>query len=203
MEFLPALILFAFSSAFTPGPNNIMMMASGLNFGVRASLPHWFGIIIGVPTMFFAVGFGLGYLFETYPLLHQLIKIVGIAYLLYLAWLVANAAPAVASDRTKPLSFTQAALFQCINPKSWVIFSSAIATFTTGSADIYQQILVIGLVFFLFTIPSTGSWLLFGSLLQRIINNPRHQKIFNVTMALLLVASIAPIVYELIEQYLS
>lgn len=203
MEFLPAMMLFAVSSAFTPGPNNIMMMASGLNFGVRKSLPHLLGVWFGVPTMVIGVGFGLGFLFQTYPLLHQLIKVLGILYLLYLAWLIANSAGVEVNDaRAKPLTFIQAALFQWINPKGWVVTTSAIATFSNPESNIYLQVVIIAGVFLLFAAPATATWLCFGSVLQRVISHRWQQKLFNGVMALLLVVSITPIAYELIRQYL-
>lgn len=203
MEAMPALILFVFTAGITPGPNNIMIMASGLNFGIRASLPHFLGICFGFPTMFFAMGFGLGYMFEAYPLLHEFIKVLGIAYLLYLAWLIAHAAPDSNSNaRAKPFTFFQATLFQWVNPKAWIMGTSAIATFTTTDATMYQQILIIGAVFFLSTFPCAGSWLFLGRFLQDVIGNARQQRIFNVVMATLLTASIAPIAANLVKKYL-
>ena len=203
MELLPSIILFAISAAFTPGPNNIMIMASGLNFGVRASMPHYFGICFGFPAMFFTLGFGLGYVFEEYPRLHEVIKILGIAYLFWLAWLIARSAPSAKNQSTssKPLTFIQAALFQWLNPKAWVMVSGAIATFTTSAANIDFQIFLIGLVFFLFTFPSAGTWLYFGRLLKKVISNPKQQKVFNVSMALLLLLSILPIILNMIDNY--
>ncbi len=203
MDTIPALTLFAFTAAITPGPNNIMIMASGLNHGVRASLPHLLGICLGFPAMFFAIGFGLGYLFESYPLLHEGIKVLGISYLIYLSWLIANAAPDPSqSVHTKPLTFLQAALFQWVNPKAWIMGTSAIATFTVGDIDIHQQILVIGAVFFVLTFPCAGSWLFLGRFLQRIFTNPRYLRYFNVAMAILLIASITPIAVDLMSKYL-
>lgn len=203
MEIHPSLIPFAIAAAFTPGPNNIMIMASGLNFGPRASLPHFFGICFGFPSMFFAVGFGLGYLFERFSLLHEFIQIAGILYLLYLSWLIANAAPASLDENVdaKPLSFMQAALFQWVNPKAWIMGTSAIAAYTTVGADLNLQIIIIGLVFFSMTFPSAGVWLLFGAGLKKILSDPNHQRAFNIVMALLLIASIAPIGINLVLKY--
>lgn len=176
-----------------------MMMTSGLNFGVRASLPHLMGICFGVPTMFLAVGFGLGFVFERFPLLHGIIKVVGILYLLYLAWLIANAAPAqVQEGHAKPLTFMQAALFQWVNPKAWVMGTSAIAAYTTVGADVNAQIVWIALVFFGVAIPSAGGWMVFGAGLQKLLAKPLYIKVFNVVMASLLVASVWPIAAGLI-----
>lgn len=181
-----------------------MIMASGLNFGWRASLPHYFGICLGFPSMFFAVGFGLGYLFERFELLHEFIQVAGIFYLLYLAWRIATAAPTNldGGQPSKPLSFVQAALFQWVNPKAWTMGASAIATYTTVGEDNNLQILLVGFVFFLMAFPSAAVWMTFGAGLKKVLDNPRHQKMFNVTMALLLAASIVPIAWSLLAKYL-
>jgi len=200
MEILSAsLFLFVITAAFTPGPNNIMIMSSGLNFGIRPSLPHMLGICFGVPTLILGIGFGLGYLFETYPWFHQAIKVIGIAYLIYLSWLIATATASTSADtRSKPLTFFQGALFQWVNPKLWIMSTSALATFTSPGDTIYQQVFVMSLVFFIFTFPSIGSWLFLGRLLKRIISNPLQQRVFNLTMAALLIASILPIAWEML-----
>ncbi len=167
-------------------------------------MPHFFGICFGFPSMFLAVGFGLGYLFERFELLHELIQAAGILYLLYLSWLIAIATPANLDEESvsKPLSFVQAALFQWVNPKAWIMGTSAIATYTTVGADINIQILLVGFVFFTMTFPSAGVWMMFGAALKRILGNPHHQRIFNITMALLLALSIAPIAWNLLGKYL-
>lgn len=204
VEIHPSLLQFAFVAAFTPGPNNIMIMASGLNFGWRASMPHYFGICLGFPSMFLAVGFGLGYLFDRFESLHELVQVVGIFYLLYLAWKIAIAAPADLDGKqaSKPLSFFQAALFQWVNPKAWIMGASAIAAYTTVGADNNLQIILIGFVFFLMAIPSAAVWMTFGAGLKRVLSNARHQRAFNVLMALLLAASVAPIAWGLMNKHL-
>ena len=175
-------------------------MSSGLNFGIRPSLPHMLGICFGVPSLILGIGFGLGYLFESYPWLHQAIKVFGITYLLYLSWLIAFATTTATSDnRSRPFTFFQAALFQWVNPKLWIMGTSAMATFTTGTENIYQQVVVLALVFFIFTFPSIGSWLFLGKVLKRIISNPLQRRIFNISMALLLIGSIVPIAYEMVQ----
>jgi len=203
VESLPSLLVFAIIAAFTPGPNNIMIMTSGLNFGARASMPHLMGICLGFPTMFLAIGFGLGFLFERFTLLHAFIQVFGVLYLLYLSWLIAISGRAKAQDgQSRPLTFVQAALFQWVNPKAWVTGTSAIAAFTTIDADLTLQILIIGLVLFLVALPSAAVWMLFGTALQRILANPRHLRVFNVTMALLLAGSVMPVVVDLAQKYI-
>lgn len=197
------LVIFAIVAAFTPGPNNIMIMASGLNHGVKASLPHFFGICFGFPAMLLAAGFGLGYLFERYLWLHSGIQVVGILYLLYLAWVIARSAPsddAMDVAPTQPLTFFQAALFQWVNPKAWVMGTGAISAYTTVGGDISVQILVIIMVFFSMTFPSAGVWMVFGVALRTLLTERKHQRNFNIGMSLLLVASIAPIAVELITE---
>lgn len=202
MELLPAFILFAAIAAFTPGPNNIMIMSSGLNFGIRASIPHLFGIAFGVPVMFSAVGFGAVVLFERFPYLHLGIKLIGLSYLIYLAYRIAMSAPgAMESGRSKPLSFLEAALFQWVNPKAWMMGTSAIAGYTKVGADLTTQIVLIVLVFFLMTWPAAGAWLVFGAGLKRLLANVLHQRVFNWAMAILLILSMRGVISELFESY--
>jgi len=200
LEIYLALILFAFSAAITPGPNNVMLMSSGLNYGVRKSLPHLFGICLGFPIMVLLVGVGLGNLFERFPITHTLIQIFGILYLLYLAWMIATTKThEIHGKNSTPFSFWQAALFQWVNPKAWIMATGAIATYTSLSTNIYQQIGIIALIFLITAFPSAATWLFFGAHLKRFLQSPAHQKIFNMVMALLLVGSISPVLFNLIK----
>ncbi len=195
MELILAIALFAFSSGITPGPNNVMLMTSGVNFGVRKSLPHLFGICIGFPCMVLAIGLGLSALFQTYPHLHTVIKYIGIAYLLYLSWLIATSSSKMEGKQKRaPLSFIQAAAFQWVNPKGWIMAIGAVATFTSVQQPLAPQIFTITTVFFCVAFPCAMIWLGFGVALKRLLKNARQQKIFNITMALLLVASIIPMI---------
>ncbi|MCU8085798.1 LysE family translocator [Shewanella sp. SM21] len=195
MELILAIALFAFSSGITPGPNNIMLMTSGVNFGVKRSIPHLMGISLGFPTMILAIGLGLSALFQSYPIIHQVIKVVGIGYLLYLSWLIANSSSKMEGKAiTKPFSFIQAAAFQWVNPKGWIMAVGAIATFTSVQQDLTPQVITIATVFLCVAFPCAIVWLGFGVALKRILKNERQQKIFNISMALLLVASIIPMI---------
>ncbi|NMH64513.1 LysE family translocator [Shewanella salipaludis] len=195
MELVFAIALFAFSSGITPGPNNIMLMSSGVNFGVRRSLPHLLGISFGFPLMVLAIGLGLSSLFQAYPMLHQIIKVAGIGYLLYLAWLIANNHSKLEGKRSaNPFSFLQAAAFQWVNPKGWIMAVGAVATFTSMQQALAPQVLTIAAVFFCVALPCALVWLGFGVALQRVLKRPRQQKIFNICMALLLLASIVPMI---------
>ncbi len=199
-EIYLALILFAFSAAITPGPNNVMLMSSGLNYGVKKSLPHLFGICFGFPVMVLLIGVGLGSVFERFPITHTIIQILGILYLLYLAWIIATTKTHdIHTTKSNPLSFWQAALFQWINPKAWIMATGAIATYTTISTNIYQQISIIALIFFITAVPSAATWLIFGAKLKHFLQNPKHQHIFNIVMALLLVSSMIPVLINLIN----
>lgn len=195
MELILAITLFAFSSGITPGPNNVMLMSSGVNFGIKRSLPHLTGICLGFPRMVLAIGLGMSTLFQLYPVLHLVIKYIGIAYLLYLSWLIANSSSKMEGKQTSnPLSFIQAAAFQWINPKGWIMAVGAVATFTNLDTALTPQVLTIAAVFFGVAFPCAMIWLGFGVALKRLLKNEKQQKIFNISMALLLVASIIPMV---------
>ncbi len=203
MEFYLAIFLFGLSAGITPGPNNIMLMASGMNFGIKSSIPHVLGVCIGFPLMVILVGLGFSMIFELYPILHEVIKVVGLAYLLYLSWLIASANPdTLESERSKPFSFFQAALFQWVNPKAWVMATGAISAFTTLADDIHWQVLTIASIFLVAAIISSSSWLVFGKGIKHVLQSSKQQRLFNVSMALLLVASVIPVIKQLYLQYL-
>ena len=198
MAFSLEFIFFAVAMSFTPGPNNVMLMTSGLNFGVRKSVPHMMGICLGFPSMVFMMGVGLGVIFEQYPVIHEVIKVFGIIYLLYLAWRIANAKSKTLDGKIpQPFTFLQAALFQWVNPKAWVMASTSIAVYTSAKTGIFYQVVAIAVMFFLVGFFSTGTWLLLGHGLKRFLTSESHQMLFNVTMAALLVASVFPAIYEM------
>lgn len=195
-DLLTAFILFAFVSSITPGPNNTMLLASGVNFGVRRSIPHAMGISIGFMLMVLGVGFGLGELFKAWPPLYSILRYVGAAYLLYLAWKIATSGP-IAGDGAgtrKPLSFWGAAAFQWVNPKAWVMAVGAITTYTPAQGYVLN-VIVIAALFALVNLPSVGIWVMFGSALRNLLQNPRWLMLFNVLMALLLVISLYPLLF--------
>ncbi|WP_020409916.1 LysE family translocator [Hahella ganghwensis] len=195
MEILVSALLFALVSTVTPGPNNIMVMTSGLNYGVYRTLPHFFGICLGFPTMVVAVGVGLGALFEEVPLLHTIIKIVGITYLLYLAYKIAMTRSGPSdTGSSRPLTFIQAALFQWVNPKAWVMAVGAMAAFTTVNGEVLSQSLWISSAFLLVSFPCVGLWLVGGAAMRNWLSQPRQLRLFNITMASLLALSVLPMV---------
>jgi threonine/homoserine/homoserine lactone efflux protein len=191
-ELLTALIGFALVSSITPGPNNLMLMASGANFGFWRSLPHMLGIGIGFTVMIVLVGLGLIGLFEAFPVFYILLKICSVAYLLWLAWKIANAAPPQKGEATgRPMTFIQAALFQWVNPKAWSMALTAITAYAPGQS--VASILVVALVFGAVNLPSVSVWTVMGQQIRRLLNKPRWLRAFNVGMAVLLVLSALPV----------
>ena len=196
LDLLLPLSLFAISMGITPGPNNVMLTASGVNFGFRRTLPHMLGVALGFPTMVVALGLGLGGAFEAYPQIHEILKYVGATYLLLLAWKIATAGRTEdPGTKAKPLNFLQAAGFQWVNPKGWVAIVGAIATYTTVHGDVIHEVLVIAVVFALVTIPCVVIWTLFGTAIRRSLRTGRARRLFNWSMAALLVASLLPFVF--------
>ena len=148
------------------------------------------------------VGMGMGLIFDQYPITHQVIKILGILYLIYLSWLIASAPVSSLEAKTgQPLTFFSAVLFQWVNPKAWVMITGAMAAYTTADENLTLQILTITSAFLLVTFPCVAVWLFFGVSLKRFLSNDLYHKVFNIVMALLLLISIAPIVLELIQHW--
>ena len=192
LETFLALVVFAFASSITPGPNNMMLFASGVNFGFLRTLPHMFGIGVGFFCLILAIGFGLGALLERYPELDLVLKVLGGGYLLWIAWKIGSSRslPNSKSD-AKPMTFVQAAAFQWVNPKAWIMAVAAIAAFTDPSNYNYSVFLV-ALAFVLVNFPSVSSWAGFGTVLRGWLGDPARLKWFNISMAVLLVASLWP-----------
>lgn len=190
-----ALASFAFVMAFTPGPNNIMLTASGANFGFARSIPHMAGVVVGFVLLLVMSGGGLGAVLVKFPALQTGLKVVGAAYMLWLAWKIANArgGEAAAKADARPLTFLQAAAFQWVNPKGVIIAFGAVALFVRPERAV-TDFLILLVVFGLATLLSTVTWSCFGAALSRVLRDERHARIFNITMALLLVASIVPMV---------
>ncbi|MEO0329177.1 MAG: LysE family translocator [Pseudomonadota bacterium] len=187
-----ALLGFCFVSSVTPGPNNIMLLTSGVNFGFRKTIPHMFGIAFGFGILLAAVGFGLKEAFESFPLLQTVIKIAGGAYLLYLAWKIANSGPVEAGTGSgKPMTFLAAALFQWVNPKAWVMAITAMTVYT-GQPDFVTSVWIVVFAFVVVNFPSVSIWCAFGVGLRQWLSDPKYLRIFNYSMALLLVASLWP-----------
>jgi len=193
-DLLFPLCAFAAITTITPGPNNAMMLASGLNYGFTRSLPHLFGICCGFTFMIFATGLGLHAVFEQAPMLQLILKYAGALYLLWLAWKLAHAAPMSAGQAalSKPMSFAGAAAFQWINPKAWVMAIGALTTYLPPGFKVLDVALLAG-VFGVIGIFCVGSWAVFGVAMRRVLQDARSVRIFNIIMALLLVGSLYPI----------
>lgn len=195
LTFAAAFLPFAVVTTFTPGPNNLMLAASGANFGIRRTIPHIMGIVTGFPLLVLAISMGLGTVFQRYPEVHTVLKFAGATFLLYLAWRIASAGHHEAKSATgRPLTFLEAALFQWVNPKAWVVAVSAIATYTTVGGQTSAEITVILIIFLIAAIGSTVTWTIFGVGISRFLKgSPRALRLFNITMAALLVLSIVPV----------
>ncbi|WP_372835885.1 LysE family translocator [Puniceibacterium confluentis] len=194
-EILPALLLFALVTVITPGPNNLMLMASGANFGLRRSVPHMFGVGLGFPVMVVLVGLGVMQLFDLWPQSYLVLKIASAAYMLYLAWKIAHAAaPRDTGATGRPLSFFQAAAFQWVNPKAWSMGLSAITLYAAGR-DLAAVLWVAG-AYVVCAVLSTTLWTLAGQQLRRLLRAPARLRAFNWLMAGLLVASLLPVLFR-------
>lgn len=193
-ELLSALALFAFVSSITPGPNNLMLMASGANFGFRRTIPHMFGVGLGFVVMVLLVGLGLVQVFDLYPISHTILKVVSVLYLLFLAWKIATAAPV--RDRSTsgtPMTFLQAAAFQWVNPKAWTMALTAVTVYSPDTT--VGAIVIVGFVFGAINLPAVSSWTVLGQQMARLLTSPARLTAFNWIMALLLVASLYPVVF--------
>ena len=192
--------LFALVMAITPGPNNVMLMTSGMRFGARRTVPHCLGVGLGFGAMFFAVEIGVGTLISTSPLLFSAMKWTSLAFLIWLAWGIATAAPEpdppVAGEcpvatGAQPLGFLGGAAFQWVNPKAWLICIGAVGTYVPAGTG-YGVLAAMAALVALVTVASGGTWVAFGQLLRRLLRSPERQRAFNLTMAVVLVASIVP-----------
>lgn len=189
---LTALVTFAFATSITPGPNNMMLFASGVNFGFRRTIPHMLGIGVGFLSLLIGVGLGLGALLVTVPLLYTGLKIAGGLYLVYIAWKIGSSRTlGEGKASARPMTFLGAAAFQWVNPKAWVMAVTAMAVYVDPNSYVWS-VVVIGLVFAAVNLPSVSTWAGFGSVLREWLSVPVRLKWFNITMAVLLVASLWP-----------
>ena len=189
-----AFLAFMVVMYFTPGPNNIMLLSSGLTYGFRRTIPHIVGIVLGFAFMVAAVGLGLGTVFLAYPILQTILKYAGAAYLIYLAAVIAFSGPAKPgeADGRGPMTFWGAAMFQWINAKGWVMVIGTITAYAAIAAVPWNIAIQVGLSLILGTV-SCIVWALFGTALRPVLTSPRAIRIFNVAMAILLLASLYPV----------
>jgi threonine/homoserine/homoserine lactone efflux protein len=196
LQLFIGLFVFAGIAAFTPGPNNALLMAAGMNYGFRRSLPLIVGVTFGFPLMIGLIGLGLGGIFKVYPLLYTILKYAGATYMLYLAWKIATAK--LSTDSTaaaKPLNFLQMCLFQWVNPKGWIMAVTALSAYTRAEDYATGVATVVGIFVFM-GITSATTWVGFGAVLKSTMTNPRYFRIINVSLAVLLVASLVPMLWH-------
>jgi threonine/homoserine/homoserine lactone efflux protein len=191
---LTAFVLFAAVMFFTPGPNNIMVLSSGLTYGFRRTLPHIAGITIGFAFMVGAVGLGFGTIFVAYPVLQTILKYAGAAYLIYLAAAIAIAAPVrpEQDNRRRPMTFTGAAMFQWVNVKGWVMVIGTITVYAEIASFPWNIAIQVMLSLLLGAV-SISTWTLLGSSLRSFMTSPLMVRTFNIIMAVLLLASLYPV----------
>lgn len=197
-DLLLALASFAFVSSITPGPNNLMLMASGTNFGFVRTLPHMLGVALGFVLMLVLVGAGVAWIFEALPHAYTVLKVASAGYLIYLAYKIATAAPpsgGTETSRARPLTFTQAAAFQWVNPKAWTMALTAVGVYVP-TEEAWLGLMVVAGVFGAVNLPSVGVWALLGAQMRRFLHHPRAMRVFNGAAAGLLIASLYPILAE-------
>ena len=192
-ELLTGLAVFAMVSSLTPGPNNLMLMASGANFGFRLTIPHMLGVSLGFTLMVLMVGLGLAQLFQLYPVSYTVLKVFSVFYLLFLAWKIATAGAPDKSESTsgRPFTFIQAALFQWVNPKAWTMALTAISVYSPSQT--IGSVALVAVVFGAINLPSVSCWTLMGQKIQGLLSSPTRLTAFNISMALLLVLSLYPV----------
>ena len=195
-DILVALAGFSLVSSITPGPNNLMLLSSGARFGFVRTLPHLMGVTIGFTVMVILVGAGIAGIFQAVPQLHEVLKIVSVVYVLYLAWKIATGPTRFDGsprDSARPMSFLQAALFQWVNPKAW----SMAVTAVTGYAPSHNPLLALAATAVLFgaiNLPCVGLWTVLGTQLRSVLSTPTRFRVFNVTAALLLAGTVYPLI---------
>jgi threonine/homoserine/homoserine lactone efflux protein len=195
-DLLIGLATFSLVSSITPGPNNLMLMASGANFGFRRTIPHMLGVALGFTLMVLLVGVGLLGLFDAWPVSYTILKVASVGYLLYLAGRIATAAapgarPGDEAPAGRPFTFLQAAAFQWVNPKAWTMALTALSVYSPTQS--LAAVSLVAAVFGTINLPCISLWTLLGQQLRSLLNSSRRLVIFNITMAILLVASLYPV----------
>lgn len=192
------LATYCFVMSITPGPNNVMVTASGVSFGYRRTIPHMLGISLGCGFQIVLVALGMGTVFERFPQLQDWLRWAGAAYLVYLAWRLLQAGLVVgeAEGRTRPLSFLEGAAFQFLNPKAWMIAVTTATVFLPKDLNPILGSLYMALVLAVVNYPSISVWTLFGTAMRRLLGSPRLRQAFAVGLALALVGTGAAMLWE-------
>lgn len=192
-ELFLALLGFAFVTSITPGPNNMMLLASGVNFGLKRTLPHMLGISVGHSVMVFLLGLGVAGVIRSVPHAGLALKGLSVGYMLWLAWKIAHAAaPGEGKSGGKPFSFLQAAAFQWVNPKAWAMALGAVAAYAPGGG--VAAVALVAVVFACVNLPTVTLWAAAGQAVRGWLMAPGRLVVFNWTMAGLLVLSLWPVV---------
>lgn len=192
LEQILALSLFAFVSSITPGPNNLMLLTSGVNFGVKRTVPHALGIAFGFFTLLMCTGLGLIELFDRFPITYTIMKVFCVLYMFWLAWkIIKSGQPETKDEAATPIAFIQAALFQWVNPKAWAMALTAFSVYAPSLA--ISVVLLVSITFTIVNLPSVCVWIVLGTNFRRFLSTERTLKLFNIIMALLLLASLYPI----------
>ncbi|WP_317930684.1 LysE family translocator [Halioxenophilus sp. WMMB6] len=190
-----SLLLFVFSVSITPGPNNLMVTASGMNFGYQRTLPHILGICAGCLILMSLTALGLGSLFVRFPVVHTALKVIGSLYLLWLAYKIFTAsAPGAGKERTRPMSFTQAVLFQFVNPKAWTMGVTGISAFSLNGELLVPSIITVISVQTLLCLPCCSAWAIMGAKIRSWLASPHKIVWFNRTLGLVTASSVLMIV---------
>ena len=190
LEPVATLAYFMFVASITPGPNNIMLAASAMNFGVWRTLPHFAGVVVGFSTMIFLVALGFGAIIEAFPEFQIMVSVLGTGYILYLAWRIANGGALGKSERKRPLYFHEGALFQLVNPKGWTMAMTTAGMFLLPLDDKVTSAFGTALTSIFTQGPATSFWIFFGLAMAQLFQNPRTKKIINTMLAIMLVACI-------------
>ena len=190
MEQLAALVAFSFVSSVTPGPNNVLLWASGAEFGLRATLSHVVGTAAGLGAMALAAAGGLNALVTSVPELAIAMKAVGSLYLLYLAWQIAGARALQRGSLARPMGFVQATAFQLINPKAWIFALGAVTTFRPVDLPAVTGSLVVAAVMMVVILPTATLWVVAGDALGRLISSDRARRAVSVVLAATVVATV-------------
>jgi threonine/homoserine/homoserine lactone efflux protein len=195
-DLLMPLLGYAFVTSITPGPNNMMLLASGVNFGVRRTMPHMMGVCLGFTLMLVLVGLGMGAVIQSVPWIHLVLKLGSGAFLIWLAWALASSGSMGGSEAgARPMRFIEAVLFQWINPKAWVMAVSAMSIYTDPQA-MFMSVLVVSGLFGLVNMPSIAVWVGFGVGLRGFLEDQTRLRLFNISMALLLLLSTVPLLID-------
>jgi len=190
-----ALVLFALASSVTPGPNNLMLMTSGVNFGFKRTLPHMLGVSLGFVFMAVLVGIGVIRLFDAFPITYLILKVLSVTYMLYLAFKIARSSSAIENRKAKAqaMTFIEAVLFQWVNPKAWTMALTAVSIYAPTKD--FASVVLVACIFGIVNFPCIACWAGLGTKIKLLLVKPKSLRIFNYCMATLLVLSLYPIIF--------